>query len=84
MEDVRMVNLDFSQITGVGKRLTPVFFTVERYFDKSIEAIFEAENNSDVMTLLREIDESKQELMMDLINKTRLKLARELAQELAE
>ncbi len=79
MEDVRMVNVDFST-AGAGKRLLPVFFTVERYYDESIEAIFEAGNNSQIMTLFNEIDESKQELVLDLINKTRLELVKMLVE----
>ena len=76
METVQMVNLDFSKITGVvGKRLTPVFFTVTEHFDGEITAEFEDENNSQVMTLLNETFESKKGLIMDLIEQASHDLA---------
>jgi hypothetical protein len=81
METVRIMGrVDFSSVMGEGEfwRL-PVYFETEKHGDGSLSVTFEAENNPTITNLFNEINESEQALIIDLINKACLEVARELA-----
>jgi hypothetical protein len=80
METVRIMGrVDFSSVMGEGDFwVLPVYFETKKHGDGSISVTFEAENNPTITNLFNEIDESEQELMMDLINRACLEVGKEL------